>query len=136
MKKVETEQSPFFFHKGPKGEREPFEDFFEQFQRFFGDRMPKKFERNSLGSGVIISEDGYILSNNHVVGEADEIVVKLSDEEEFKGKVIGRDKELDLALVKIDADDLPVAVLGDSDEASRGGLGGRHRQLRSVSSIP
>ena len=116
MKKVETEQGPFFFHKGPKGEQEPFEDFFDQFQRFFGDRMPKKFERNSLGSGVIISADGYILSNNHVVGEADEIVVKLSDEEEFEGKVVGRDKELDLALLKIDAEDLPVAVLGDSDK--------------------
>jgi serine protease Do len=112
-KKIQTSRGPVPPFRGPFGGRDPFRDFFE---KFFGDRIPKDFEQRSMGSGVIISEDGYILSNNHVVGEADEILVKLSDKGEFEGKVVGRDPATDLALVKIEPDHkLPVALLGDSD---------------------
>ena len=92
---------------------DPFQDFFE---RFF-EGMPRQPQtQRSLGSGFIISDEGYILTNNHVVANADEIKVKLSDGREFKGKVKGTDEKLDLALIKIDAKDhLPVAPLGDSD---------------------
>ncbi len=111
-KKIQT-RGPFPFFRGPQGERDPFRDFFE---RFFGEQVPREFEQKGLGSGVIISKDGYILTNNHVVEEADEIQVKLSDKEEYQGKVIGRDQNTDLALVKIEATrDLPAALLGDSD---------------------
>lgn len=73
------------------------------------------FKSKSLGSGFIISEDGYILTNAHVVNEADEVIVKLSDKREFKAKIIGADKRTDVALVKIDATGLPVATLGNPD---------------------
>jgi len=112
-KRIQT-TGPFPFFGGPQGERDPFRDFFE---RFFGEQIPREFEQKGLGSGVIVSNDGYILTNNHVVEEADEIKVKLSDKEEYQGKVIGRDPNTDLALVKIEAArELPAAVLGDSDQ--------------------
>jgi serine protease Do len=92
---------------------DPFEDFFE---RFFNEAPQRSFKEKSLGSGFIISNEGYILTNNHVVAGADEIRVKLSDGREFKGEVTGNDEKLDIALIKIDAKDhLPVAQLGDSD---------------------
>jgi len=92
---------------------DPFEDFFE---RFFNEAPQRSFKEKSLGSGFIISNEGYILTNNHVVAGADEIKVKLSDGREFKGEVKGSDEKLDIALVKINAKDhLPVAQLGDSD---------------------
>jgi serine protease Do len=91
----------------------PFDDFFE---RFF-DQSPRRPQTaRSLGSGFIISSDGYILTNYHVVAGADEIKVKLSDSREFKGVLKGGDEKLDLALIKIDAKgNLPAAPLGDSD---------------------
>lgn len=97
---------------------DPFNDFFE---RFFED-LPRRPQREkSLGSGFIISDQGYILTNNHVVAGADEIKVRLSDGREFKGEVKGSDDKLDLALVKIDAKDhLPVASLGNSDQIKVG----------------
>ncbi len=92
---------------------DPFEDFFE---RFFNEAPQRSFKEKSLGSGFIISNEGYILTNNHVVAGADEIKVKLSDGREFRGEVKGSDEKLDIALVKINAKDhLPVAQLGDSD---------------------
>ncbi len=92
---------------------DPFEDFFE---RFFNEAPQRSFKEKSLGSGFIISNEGYILTNNHVVAGADEIKVKLSDGREFKGEVKGNDEKLDIALIKIDAkDQLPLAQLGDSD---------------------
>ncbi len=92
-------------------------DFFDEFfERFFRDMPQTSRKERSLGSGFIISEDGYILTNDHVVDGADEIKVKLSDGREFKGEVRGLDSKLDLALIKIDAgENLPVARLGDSD---------------------
>ena len=68
-----------------------------------------------FGSGVIISKDGYIVTNNHVIDKADIISVKLNDGREFKGRIIGTDPSTDLALVKIEGEDLPTIPVGDSD---------------------
>jgi serine protease Do len=76
--------------------------------------------RRGTGSGVIISPDGYILTNNHVAGDASEIKVKLAGDREFKAKLIGADPETDLALIKIDAQNLPFAKLGDSSKLEQG----------------
>ncbi|MBS9402167.1 DegQ family serine endoprotease [Halomonas sp. TRM85114] len=97
----------------------------EIFRHFFGDRLPappgatpgpgRSEERQSLGSGFIISEDGYILTNAHVVQEADEILVRLNDRRELEAELIGADERTDVALLKVEADDLPTLTLGDSD---------------------
>jgi serine protease Do len=99
----------------PFGERDPFEEFFE---RFFGGENPQReFRRRSLGSGFIINREGYIVTNNHVVENASDIKVSLSDKEEFDAKVIGRDPKTDVALIKIEAKkDLPAVALGDSNK--------------------
>ncbi|MBW2121407.1 MAG: DegQ family serine endoprotease [Deltaproteobacteria bacterium] len=114
-----VKQHPFFSGRpSPFGEQDPFRQFWE---RFFGGQMPQEFETKSLGSGVIINSQGYIVTNNHVVENAKEIVVTLSNEKDYKAKVIGKDKKTDLALIKIDAEgDLPVAPLGDSDKLKVG----------------
>jgi serine protease Do len=102
--------------RNPFGQ-DPFDDFFN---RFF-DVPQHSFKQRSLGSGFIISNDGYILTNNHVVGGADEIKVKLSDGREFKATVKGTDEKLDLAVLKIEVKGaLPVAELGDSDATQVG----------------
>jgi serine protease Do len=98
--------------RSPFGQQDPFDDFFHN---FFG-RMPKEQKRRSLGSGFIVSPDGYILTNNHVVEKADEVTVTLLDKGEFKAKVVGTDPKIDIALIKIDAKKkLTHVVLGDSD---------------------
>ena len=100
--------------------QDPFSDFFGDFFGFGGrggqpqQREYKQPDRHAAGSGVIISNDGYIVTNNHVVGEADEIEVKLNDNREFKGRIIGCDATTDLALIKIDAKDLPAIKIGNS----------------------
>src|SRR5262245_49062903 len=95
------------------------EDFF---RRFFGG--PRNGEpprgRQSLGSGVIASADGYIVTNGHVVADADEIVVRLSDHSEHRAKVVGVDRRTDVALLKIDASNLPALPFGDSDKLEVG----------------
>ncbi len=88
------------------------------FQFFFGDQGPQ--EQSGLGSGVIISQDGYILTNNHVVEGADDIEVTLTDSRQAKAKIIGTDPETDLAILKIELDKLPVIVLGNSDQVAVG----------------
>ena len=101
--------------RGPRspGGADPFEEFFD---RFFRDAPQSPRKARSLGSGFIISADGYILTNDHVVDGADEIKVKISDGREFSGEVRGLDPKLDLALIKIDAgENLPFARLGESD---------------------
>jgi serine protease Do len=102
----------------PFGPNDPFRDFFE---RFFRDQIPKDFRQQSLGTGLIIDKEGYILTNNHVVEMADEIKVKLADEKEFLAKIIGRDAKTDLALIKIDSDKpLSPLPLGNSDSLEVG----------------
>jgi serine protease Do len=112
--------------KGPQGgDMQPYMDdpFFRQ---FFGEefyrrfQIPKDRRENSLGSGVIVSHDGYIVTNNHVVAKADEIKVLLSDKREFKGKVVGSDPKSDIAVIKIDGKDLPMIPWGDSDKLEVG----------------
>ncbi len=103
--------------------RDPFfDDPF--FRRFFGEPfgIPRERRQTGLGSGVIVDPSGYILTNNHVIRGADEIKVTLLDKREFKGKVIGTDPKTDLAVVKIDAKDLPYIELGDSDKLKVGEL--------------
>jgi serine protease DegQ len=94
--------------------RDPF------FRKFFGDRDDDNDEQNSLGSGVIVSPEGYILTNNHVVEAADEIEVVLADSRKAKAKVVGTDPETDLAVIKINLERLPVIVLGQVDQAKVG----------------
>jgi len=103
---------------------EDLEPFFKNhpFREFFGDDFFKRFKKTpphrqqGMGSGVIMSEDGTILTNAHVVKDADEILVNLSDKRSFKAKVIGADPESDIAVIKIDAKGLPVAKFGDSSK--------------------
>jgi serine protease Do len=100
-----------------------FRDFFgdEFFRHFFGQRPEEEMKQRSLGSGVVVSNDGYILTNNHVVADADEILVTLSDKKQYEAKVIGKDTKTDLALIKIKVEDnIPAATLGDSDKLSIG----------------
>ncbi len=97
--------------------------FDELFKRFFGEQgpMPRERRGQSLGSGFIISPDGYVLSNYHVIKGADEILVRLTDKREFIAKVVGTDERIDLALLKINATGLPVARLGNSSSLKVGG---------------
>ncbi len=100
----------------PFDEDDPAFEFFKRFapRQFPGiPNLPRDFENKSLGSGFIISPDGYILTNAHVVDGADEVVVKLSDKRELKAKVVGSDKRTDVALIKIEASGLPSVRLGD-----------------------
>ena len=91
--------------------------FYEFFRRFFGE-VPEGSEpyreRSSLGSGFIISKDGYVITNNHVVQDADEIVVRLNDRREFTAEIIGSDERSDIAVLKITGKDLPTVKIGDS----------------------
>jgi serine protease Do len=101
----------------PPSFRGPFRDFFGEdfFERFFG--QPPQREQHSLGSGVIVDKRGYILTNNHVIEQADQIEVRLSDKRKFQASVMGRDPKTDLAVIKIEAgNDLPVAALGNSNK--------------------
>jgi serine protease Do len=102
----------------PFGPNDPFRDFFE---RFFRDRIPRDFTQQSLGTGFIIDEDGFILTNNHVVEKTDEIKVTLADKREFTAKIIGRDPKTDLALIRIEPDSpLKPLPLGDSEKLEVG----------------
>jgi serine protease Do len=106
-------QMPQFFFDSPSGDRSG-EDFF---RRFFQQQAPGQgYVQHGLGTGVIVSDDGYVLTNNHVVANADKVTVKLSDDRTFTAKVVGTDAKTDIAVLKIDASGLPPAVLGDSDE--------------------
>ena len=99
-------------------EDSPLNEFFE---RFFGQDggdgpgdAPREYDTQSLGSGFVISDDGYILTNTHVVDDADEVVVRLSDRREFVAQIIGKDSRSDVALLKIDATELPVVKIGST----------------------
>jgi serine protease Do len=95
-------------------EDDPFYEFFRRFIPQPG--QPREFQSQSLGSGFIVSQDGYIMTNAHVVEAAEEITVKLTDKREFKAKVIGADRRTDLALIKIDASGLPAVKFGDPNK--------------------
>ncbi len=95
------------------------------FRRFFGDQFPhpnapKEHKEQSLGSGVIVSGDGYIVTNNHVIEKAQEIKVLLFNKKDYKAKVVGADPKTDIAVIKIDAKDLPALPWGDSDKLKVG----------------
>ena len=117
--KGQTMQDRFM---GP-GQTNPFKDFFgeEFFDKFFGNSPRREYKQRSLGSGLIIDREGYILTNNHVIEKAQTIKVKLSDEKEYDATVIGRDQKTDIALIKINAKQpLPAATFGDSDKLAVG----------------
>jgi len=87
----------------------------------FGDGRPRRFEATSLGTGFILTTDGYIMTNSHVVDDVDKVIVKLIDGEEFDAKVIGTDPQTDIALLKIEAErPLPVVQIGDSEQLQVG----------------
>lgn len=133
-KKVER-QMPWQQFVPPGGDMGPFEDLFKH---FFNERgmtppkngqQPKKkqpkqapptYRTSSLGSGFIISDDGYVLTNHHVIDGADEIIVKLNDRRELAAKVIGSDERSDVAVLKVDAEDLPVVKVGNSEQLKVG----------------
>jgi serine protease Do len=109
----ETEQEPYH-------DREEMPDFF---RRFFDDPEDPRFgqpDRVGAGSGFIIETDGYIVTNHHVVEDADQIIVRLADRREYEAELIGSDELSDIALLKIDADDLPVLTLGHSRDLKPG----------------
>nr|WP_126381273.1 DegQ family serine endoprotease [Desulfovibrio ferrophilus] len=117
----QTDQMKDFFKFRRRGT--PFDEFFDQFEKHFKnapDAKPRK--ERSLGSGFIISSDGYVVTNNHVIAEADEIKVKLQGEEEsYDAELIGRDPETDLALLKINTKrNFPTLKFGDSDKVKVG----------------
>ncbi|MGH7598799.1 MAG: DegQ family serine endoprotease [bacterium] len=113
-------------NRGPFGMRnDQFRDYFgdEFFRRFFSNPQRGDDERQKirgLGSGVIMSRDGYILTNNHVIREADKVTVMISENKKYTAKVIGADPQTDLAVIKIEASDLPAAALGNSDDVRIG----------------
>jgi serine protease Do len=121
-----TQQMPDMFYG------DQFDQFNDEFfKRFFGQPLPRQFRqqqqprqqkqiRRGQGSGFIITSDGYILTNNHVVEGAEKITVKFSDDKELPAKVIGRDPETDVAVIKVDANNLPTVQLGDSDKLKVG----------------
>ena len=112
-------------------QRDPFEDFFSDPFGFFGpserdrqggtrERQIQTPKRTATGSGVIISADGYIVTNNHVVEGADELTVTLNDNREFSARIVGSDKNTDLALIKIDGKSLPAISIANSDDIKVG----------------
>ena len=98
----------------------PDDFYFRFFRDYFGELPEREFKRMGLGSGVLIDARGYVLTNEHVVGEADKITVTLPDGREFRGEVKGTDPRADLAVVKIDGNNLPLATLGDSSNLKIG----------------
>jgi serine protease Do len=98
-------------------EDDPFYEFFRRFGQIpRGRERPRDLEQQSVGSGFILSSDGYVLTNAHVVDDASEVLVKLSDKREFRAKVIGSDKRTDVAVLKIDATGLPKVTIGDPEK--------------------
>ena len=122
---VETEKTVKVRSWDPFGGMDPFGDFFggdDMFKRFFGGPNNRQQERQvqGLGSGVIVQEDGYIITNNHVIAEVDKIKITLSNGKQYDGKLIGRDSRSDLAVIKIDLKGLPALKMANSDQVKVG----------------
>ncbi|MDR0674631.1 MAG: DegQ family serine endoprotease [Zoogloeaceae bacterium] len=100
----------------PFDEDDPMSEFFRRFSPRGLPSMPRESERHSLGSGFIVTPDGYILTNAHVVDSADEVTVRLNDRREFPARIVGADRRTDVALIKIEAAGLPVARLGNPEK--------------------
>ncbi len=118
--KVDTAAPTAFEFSSPRGQQQQLP--FEFFQRFFDGAQPRMQPRRSegQGSGFLIDASGYIVTNNHVAGGADEITVTLQDGRKFKAELVGNDAKTDLALIKVDAGNLPYVAFGDSDQARVG----------------
>ncbi|MEP7276751.1 MAG: DegQ family serine endoprotease [Betaproteobacteria bacterium] len=101
-------------------EDDPFYEFFRRFGQIPRRGPERDFEAQSTGSGFILSSDGYIISNAHVVDDASEVLVRLTDRREFRAKVVGSDKRSDIALLKIEANNLPKVTIGDPDKLKVG----------------
>ncbi|HEY3325800.1 MAG TPA: DegQ family serine endoprotease [Novimethylophilus sp.] len=101
-------------------EDDPFYEFFRRFAPPGGQGGGQDYKTQSLGSGFILSADGYVLTNAHVVNDADEVIVKLTDRREFKARIIGSDPRSDVALLKIEASGLPKVALGDANQLKVG----------------
>ena len=111
-------KSSDFNFRGPMGKNEQFEDFFK---KFFGDQVPREYKQRGLGSGFIISKEGLVITNNHVVEKADIIKVKLSNGDSYDAEVVGRDPKTDIALIKIKGNgSFPFLPLGNSDKMQVG----------------
>lgn len=107
------------FNQNPWGKDHPFNEFFERF--FGGEEFQREFKQRSLGSGFIISDDGFVVTNNHVIEDADEITIKLAGGDEFEARIVGRDPNTDLALIRIESDQrFPAIPLGNSDRLKVG----------------
>jgi serine protease Do len=114
--KAKRQQSPF----PDLSEDDPFYEFFRRFGPPRGGPRQRDFEQQSTGSGFILSADGYVLTNVHVVDDANEVTVKLSDKREFKAKVVGTDKRTDVAVLKIEATGLQKVTIGDPEKLKVG----------------
>ncbi|MBM3347083.1 MAG: Do family serine endopeptidase, partial [Betaproteobacteria bacterium] len=99
---------------------QPGDPFYEFFRRFQQPQQPQERRSSGIGSGFVVSADGYILTNAHVVAEATEVTVKLTDKREFKARVVGLDKRTDVALLKVDASGLPAVRIGDPSQLRAG----------------
>lgn len=110
--------SVFRHFQSPFGQEDPFRDFFE---KFFGDRPGREFKQQSLGSGFCIDPEGFIVTNNHVVENADEIKVKAKNGKEYDAEIVGRDAKTDIALIKVKSwEGSAIAKFGDSDDLKVG----------------
>ncbi|HUU39935.1 MAG TPA: DegQ family serine endoprotease [Desulfatiglandales bacterium] len=120
---ISTTKTVQLRRSSPFQDNDQFRYFFgdEFFRRFFGEIPEEQMKQRSLGSGVVVTEDGYILTNNHVVADADEILVTFSENEQYEAKIIGRDPETDIALIKVKIEKpIQAAKLGDSDKLKVG----------------
>ncbi|MBC7671128.1 MAG: trypsin-like peptidase domain-containing protein [Polaromonas sp.] len=116
---IQTQRVRVARGRNPQAPRGGIEDFFRNFEQQQG-QQPREQAQEASGTGFIVSKDGYILTNNHVVADADKVTVTLLDKRTFTAKVIGRDPTTDVAVIKVDGSDLPVANLGDDNVARVG----------------